>query len=50
MPEPKIEPSPHRKTNEQPPARIINEPPPAGQNVSLEQALANSKAAVEKAK
>jgi hypothetical protein len=34
----------------QPPLRIINTPPAAGQSVTLEQAAANSKKAVDAAK
>jgi hypothetical protein len=48
---PYIEKSPPVAGNpNQPPVRIINEPPAAGQNVSLEQAVSNSKKWVDAAK
>ncbi len=49
-PKPLISPSPHEPVANQPPLKIINDLPTPGQSISLEQALANSKANVDKAK
>lgn len=46
----KTSPSPSTPVPNQPPVRIINTPPAAGESVSVAQALASSRQIVDKAK
>ncbi|HYT52866.1 MAG TPA: hypothetical protein VEL10_11745 [Gaiellaceae bacterium] len=50
MAEPLIKSSSPKEIPSQPPITIVSEPPAAGANVSLEQALANAKRQVDAAK